>query len=153
MVRKAAMTAFRVLPGWLRRGLVRVGAPSFTVGAVLVLRRADGCVLLVDQRHTGAWGLPGGLLRRGEQPVDALVREVHEEVRVHVDPDQLPPARALVAPRERRVDLVFVLRTPDDPDARQGDPAEVRRVAWFAPAALPELTASARAVLDAALTW
>ena len=71
-----------MLPGWVRRALVRLATPSYTVGAVLVLRRPDGSVLLVDQRHTGGWALPGGLLKRGEQPVEGLVREVSEEVRI-----------------------------------------------------------------------
>lgn len=147
------MTAFGVLPGWLRRVLVRLGSPSYTLGAVLLLRRADGAVLLVDQRHTGGWALPGGLLKRGEDPADAVVREVREEVGVRLDRDELPAPRALVAPHEQRVDLVFVVDTADDRDARQGDPAEVRRIGWFTPDELPDVTDPARAVLDAAAAW
>jgi 8-oxo-dGTP pyrophosphatase MutT (NUDIX family) len=147
------MRAFGALPAWLRRVLVRLGAPSYTVGAVLVLRRPDRSVLLVDQRHTGGWALPGGLLKRGEEPVDALVREVREEVGVRLDPDELPPPRALIAPKEQRVDLVFVLDTEDGRDAHLADPAEVRRIGWFLPDALPDVTDPARFVLDAALRW
>jgi 8-oxo-dGTP pyrophosphatase MutT (NUDIX family) len=145
------MRLFRVLPGWVRRALVRLATPSYTVGAVLVLRRPDGSVLLVDQRHTGGWALPGGLLKRGEQPVEGLVREVSEEVRILLDPHELPPARALVDPQAHRVDLVFVLDTQDDRDAHQGDPAEVRRIGWFSD--LPDVTEPTRAVLEAARHW
>ena len=48
------------------------------VGAYVVCVR-DGALLLV--RFTGAdrWALPGGGLDHGEDPRDAVVREVHEE--------------------------------------------------------------------------
>jgi 8-oxo-dGTP diphosphatase len=139
-VQKTAMRAFGLLPSWVRRLLVRAGTPSYTVGAVLVLRRPDGRVLMVDQRHTGAWALPGGLLRKGEDPVDGVVREAGEEVGVAVRPAELPVPRAVVDPRARRVDLVFVLDTADDRDAHAEDEAEVRRVGWFSLDALPDVT-------------
>src|SRR5436309_849326 len=77
-VKKAAYTMFRWLPRPVRRMIVHIGAPSFTVGAVAVLRRPDSRVVFVDQRHTDGWALPGGLLRRGEAAAEALVREVCE---------------------------------------------------------------------------
>lgn len=134
------MRAFGLLPSWLRRLAVRVGTPSYTVGAVLVLRRPDGRVLMVDQRHAGAWALPGGLLRRGEDPVDGLVREAAEEVGVALRPAELPVPQAVVDPRARRVDLVFLLDAEDDRDAHAEDEAEVRRVGWFSREDLPEVT-------------
>jgi 8-oxo-dGTP pyrophosphatase MutT (NUDIX family) len=151
VVRKALMTMFRALPTPLRRVLVRLGTPSYTVGAVLVLRRQDGRVLMVEQRHTGGWALPGGLLRRSEEPVEGLVREVSEEIGVHLDSAQLPSPTAVVDASARRVDLVFVLDTQDDRDAHPGDPAEVRRIGWFSD--LPDVTEPTRAVLEAARHW
>lgn len=145
------MAAFGRLPPVVRRTLVRAGTPSFTVGAVVVLRRADGRLLLVDQRHSGGWALPGGLLRRGEDPVSGLVREVCEEVGVELDPASLPHPIAVVAPRYRRVDLVFLVEQPDDGGAHAGDEAEVRRIGWFLADALPDVTEPTRDVLDAVL--
>ena len=146
------MAAFGRLPPVVRRLLVRVGAPSYTVGAVVVLRRPDGRLLLVDQRHSGGWALPGGLLRRGEAPVHALVREVCEEVGVELDPRALPHPVAVVAPREQRVDLVFVVDSSDDAGAHRGDPAEVKRIGWFPPTELPTMTESTRDVLRSVLS-
>ena len=145
------MTAFGRLPPVVRRLLVRLGAPSYTVGAVIVLRRPDGKVLMVDQRHSGGWALPGGLLRRREDPVAGLVREVCEEVGVELDPAALPHPVAVVAPREQRVDLVFLVDSEDDAHAHPGDPAEVRRIGWFALDALPDMTDSTREVLESVL--
>ncbi|HUR50829.1 MAG TPA: NUDIX hydrolase [Mycobacteriales bacterium] len=139
MVRKAAMQAFGLLPAPLRRLAVRLGTPSYTVGAVLVLRRPDGRFLMVDQRHSGGWALPGGLLRRGERPADGVVREVAEEVGIHLDADDLPVPTPVVAPRARRVDLVYVLDA-DEQQARREDPAEVRRIGWFTLDELPDIS-------------
>jgi len=143
------MRVFGAMPSWLRLLAVRVGTPSFTAGAVLVLRRPDGRVLLVLQRHTGAWALPGGLLRRREDAVDGLVREVAEEVGVRLDPEELPVPRAVVDARARRIDLVFPLDAPDDRDAHVAAEDEVRRIGWFRLDDLPELTEPTPAILAA----
>lgn len=140
------MRAFRSLPTPLRRMLVRLGTPSFTVGAVLVLRRQDGRVLMVDQRHTGGWALPGGHLRRGEDPLDGVLREVHEEVGLHFERAQLPPPIALVNAHARRVDLVFVLDA-DGQQPRRADEDEVLRLGWFALDDLPAITEPTRDIL------
>jgi len=148
-VRKAGMRAFGLMPGWLRRLAVRVGTPSYTAGAVLVLRRPDGRVLLVLQRHTGAWALPGGLLRRREDAVEGLVREVAEEVGVQLDPAELPVPLAVVDAQARRIDLVFPLSAPDDRDAHVAAEDEVRRVGWFRLDELPEVTEPTPAIVAA----
>jgi 8-oxo-dGTP pyrophosphatase MutT (NUDIX family) len=145
-VRKLAMNAFRLLPVPLRRAVVRLGTPSYTVGAVLVLRRADGRVLLVEQRHSGGWALPGGLLKRSEDPFDGVVREVGEEIGVQLDRSQLPTPTALVDARARRVDLVFELDA-DGRRPRREDEVEVLRLGWFALDELPPMTESTADIL------
>lgn len=51
-------------------------SPGDAAFAVIVSRATR--VLLV-QKADGKWGLPGGGIRRGETPLDAVIREVHEE--------------------------------------------------------------------------
>jgi 8-oxo-dGTP pyrophosphatase MutT (NUDIX family) len=140
-VKRLAMSVFRWLPRPLRRLLVRLVTPSYTVGAVLALRRTDGALLLVEQRHSPGWALPGGLLNRGESPSEGLVREVAEEVGITIDPAKLPRPFAVVAPRVRRVDVVYVMTAFGAVAARRGpDTDEVTRVGWFALDALPEIS-------------
>jgi 8-oxo-dGTP diphosphatase len=133
------MEVFRRLPGPIRRLAVHLGAPSYTVGAVALLRRSDGRVLLVDQRHSPGWALPGGLLRRGETPAAAVVREVAEEVGVQLDVAHLPQPVAATNARARRVDLIYVIEGMDS-KAATIDEAEVRRVGWFALDSLPDVS-------------
>jgi 8-oxo-dGTP diphosphatase len=148
-VKKAAFEAFRRLPGPLRRAAVHAVAPSYTVGAVAVLRRPDGRIVFVDQRHSGGWALPGGLLRRGEPAAEALVREVCEEIGLDLQATPLPVPLAAVSARVRRVDVVFVIDVPDTAVARAADAAEVRGVEWFALDALPDVTEPTLEILRA----
>lgn len=58
------------------------------VAAYGVARRSDGAILLVRASATsgsaGSWWLPGGGIRFGEHPRDAVVREVAEETGLSV---------------------------------------------------------------------
>jgi ADP-ribose pyrophosphatase YjhB (NUDIX family) len=136
-VRRLALLLFRWLPKPLRRAAVHAGTPSYTVGAVALIRRPDGTALFVDQRHSEGWALPGGLLRRGECPDDAVIREVAEEVGMHLVPASLPVPVASVNARVRRVDLVYVLDAPAGEQPRREDAAEVRRLGWYPLSAPP----------------
>jgi ADP-ribose pyrophosphatase YjhB (NUDIX family) len=143
------MAVFRRMPGPLRRTLVRSATPSYTVGAVAVLRRADGRIALVEQRHSLGWALPGGLLSRGETPAAALVRELGEELGVHLDPGALPVPYAAITPSVRRVDVVFFVDSPPGARLLAEDEAEVKRCGWFGLDELPELTEPTADILRA----
>src|SRR5436190_17594489 len=101
----AALRVFGRLPRRVRRMIVRRVAPSFTVGALCRVERADGHVLLIRQSYRTRWGLPGGLLEKGEEASTAAVRELKEEVGLDVVLVG-PPAVVVDAP-PRRVDIVF----------------------------------------------
>src|SRR5262249_51652972 len=58
---------------------VHLLSPSYTVGAMCVIERADGAVLFVRHSYRPRWGVPGGLSRPGEDVADAARREVAEE--------------------------------------------------------------------------
>ena len=68
------LRVYRRLPTVARRVVVRRLAPQFTVGALCMIERADGKVLLIRQSYRNHWGLPGGLLKKHESPEDAAVR-------------------------------------------------------------------------------
>jgi len=151
----AALSTFRRLPVSIRRSVVRLFTPHYTVGSLVLLRRGDGAILLVQQRHNSGWALPGGLAQRREAPVTTAIREVREEVGVELRPaDIVPPApAALVDPVARRVDLLFssdALHSlePAVPAPRGASP-EVRRSGWFSPQELPRVTSATLTALRA----
>jgi ADP-ribose pyrophosphatase YjhB (NUDIX family) len=140
-MKRLAMQVFKRLPRLLRRLIIRLVTPSYSVGAVLVMVREDGRILLVEQRHSPGWALPGGLLNRGESAADGVVREVAEEVGLAVDPATLPVPNAVIAPVPRRVDIVYVVRAGAGADsARIADRLEVTGVDWFALDRLPDVS-------------
>ena len=118
---------------------MRTIAPAFTVGAICVIERADGMVLLVRLSYRNSWGLPGGLLKRGESPQDAARREVAEESTLDVE--LVGDPAVVVDAAAQRVDIVFRGRPAPgvDPDSAQPASPEIVEVRWFPADDLPDL--------------
>jgi ADP-ribose pyrophosphatase YjhB (NUDIX family) len=124
----AVLTVFRWLPPPVRRGLVRAGTPSFTVGAVCAIDH-DGTLLVLQQPHRAGWTLPGGLLERGESASEAVVRELYEETHLRIEVGV--PLTVKVNARVRRVDVIFRITVDQRPRARPG--GEATDVRWMRP--------------------
>lgn len=148
-IHELALRTFGQLPPSGKRFLVRRVAPSFTVGVMCFVRRDGGDVLLVRHSYRDAWGLPGGLLARGETWEDAVHREVREETGLEIT--VLEPPTVVVDPEPRRVDIVLHCRLTDADDAgeRIVRSAEVHDARWFSLDDLPELQEHVAAGLDA----
>ncbi len=67
-------------------------------GVAIVVVKSDtgdeACILLTKRpeslrRHAGQWALPGGRLDDGETPEQAALRELHEELRLELQPDAI----------------------------------------------------------------
>lgn len=142
-----ALAVFRRLPVFARRRVVRVLAPSFTVGAICLIERADGSLLLVRQSYRSGWGVPGGLLQRGERPEEAARREVREEVGLEVQ--LLGEAAVVVDPTPQRIDLVYRARPVDPTQEPAPVSPEITEVRWWSPQELPELQAETSTALVA----
>ncbi len=134
-----ALRVFRALPVPLRRQVVRTIAPGFTVGSMCFIERNDGALLLVQLSYRNRWGVPGGLLKRGEDPAAAARREVLEEVGVEVE--LLGEPAVVVEAEPRRVDLIFRARVAPGHDPADASPRspEIVAVRWFPLDDLPEL--------------
>lgn len=118
---------------------MRTIAPAYTVGSICVIERGDGAVLLVRLSYRKSWGLPGGLLKRGETPEEAALREVREESTLDVE--LLGDPAVVVDAEAQRVDIVFRARPAPgvDPDGATASSPEILEVGWFSPEALPDL--------------
>lgn len=106
-------------------------------------------VLLV--RHTygpGTWELPGGGLRRGEEPVAAARREMSEELGLAIE-DWTRQGETVVAFDHHRDRVQFFTAELPEPqlEVNQAELAEVR---WFSRRQLPpNLGRYARAIIAA----
>lgn len=136
---RLALRAFGALPRRVRRLLVRLGSPKYTVGAICVVQRDDGAVLLVRHSYYRSWGTPGGLAKRHERPEVAAVRETLEEVNLRIELVGEPVV--VVEPVPHRVDIVHLARPAPGASidgARPSSP-EIEQVEWFALDSLPTL--------------
>jgi 8-oxo-dGTP diphosphatase len=146
--RRWALDTYGRLPRRVRLALLRLLAPSHTVGALCFVEH-QGRVLLLRQRHRRGWTLPGGLIDRGEDAEQAVVRELREETGLRVQVGV--PLGVVVEPRSRRVDVLF--HVPVDREPEVAPSSEAIEAAWLTQAEagrLDEPTAQAFALFHRA---
>ncbi len=138
MLKRLVATVWLGAPGFVRRAGVWLAEPRFTVTAGVVVLDERGRVLLL--RHTlrkgSGWGIPGGFIARGEQPDDAVRREVREETGLALAGVELAFVRTLASVQQ--VEVIF--RAEMKASALEGlrKNFEIDRAQWFALDALPE---------------
>jgi 8-oxo-dGTP diphosphatase len=131
---KMALSLYRLLPRFLRIFIIRRVAPGHTVGALALIEH-EGRLLMLDQRHRRGWTFPGGLLNRGEDSGAAVVREVEEETGLRVEVGL--PFAIVVAPRSRRVDILYWVQADHAPPVRAS--GEALTAGWVSPAEMGEI--------------
>lgn len=57
--------------------------------AGVAMIRGDGQVLVVKANYKAYWSFPGGIINKGESPLEAAIREVQEEVGVILDANDI----------------------------------------------------------------
>ena len=112
-------------------------------------------VLLVNSKERGMWMPIGGMVEPGEEPADAIVREVFEETGVKVVPQRLvgvydgPTVTYKNNDQVRYISIVFRCRPiGGNPHVHDDENTDVR---YFPLAALPELRADHRRNIDHAM--
>ena len=126
---------WRLLPARLRLWAMRATNARFTVTAGAIVFNESGQVLLLKHRFRAGsgWGLPGGFLEAGEQPLDALRRELREEIGMEIKDIEVFAARSFRKPRQ--VEVLFRCRANGSAQPRN---MEIELAEWFQVNALPE---------------
>lgn len=138
----AALVGFRMMPGPVKRALVRAGTPNYTVGAAALIEH-EGEVLMLWQPHRHGWTLPGGLLSRGERPDEAVRREVAEETGLDIEPGD--PLAVGVHPETQQIDVIYRVRTSVRPQVDLA--TEARKAQWWRVDELTETDLDTRRIL------
>ncbi|BEL09117.1 hypothetical protein Q0Z83_073080 [Actinoplanes sichuanensis] len=142
-IRGLAYQVFYGLPLPMRRHIARLVSPKYLVGAVAIIRDSEAeRILLLRQPPGRGWGLPAGILKRGELPAVGAARELFEESGVRVKPGDLTPGNpnAIVHPNGGVVDTVWFGAVPASSTKLAVDGGEVLEARWFPVDALPDLT-------------
>nr|WP_198667169.1 NUDIX domain-containing protein [Glycomyces dulcitolivorans] len=151
LLRRFVGSVFYRLPHPMRRRIVRIATPTYTLGSVVLVMDAKRTQLLMLQQPPGKrWSLPAGLLNRREQPIEGARRELAEETGIEADLAELVPADpcAVVHTNGRWVDNVF--RLDRDPQTTEiiVDGHEVWDAGWHPVDALPEMTRATAKLLS-----
>lgn len=98
---------FKILPKNIQLFIMRLFQSQFLVGVTGVILNDKNEVLLFKHTYRKqAWSLPGGYLKAGEHPAEALEREIKEESALVVSADEMLKTRT---DRDgSRLDMCFV---------------------------------------------
>jgi ADP-ribose pyrophosphatase YjhB (NUDIX family) len=85
-MKKLLLKIWRPLPFWVQRLAAAIIRPRYQVAVGAMIFNDRGQLLLCEHtyRRLYAWGLPGGDLKFGEDPVDGVKRELFEETGLNV---------------------------------------------------------------------
>jgi mutator protein MutT len=114
---------------------MRLTHARFTVTAGAIIFNQAGEVLLLKHRFRAGsgWGLPGGFLEAGEQPIDALRRELREELGLEIHDVEIFMVRSFRKPKQ--VEILFRARADGSVKPLT---MEVEHAEWFSLDALPQ---------------
>lgn len=134
VLQKLIAKTWRALPPRVRRWSMRATQTRFTVTAGALIFNDSGQILLLKHRFRAGsgWGIPGGFLETGEQPEEALRRELREEIGLEVTRVEIFTARSFKKPRQ--VEILFRCRANADVKPQT---MEVEHAEWFSLQKLP----------------
>ena len=129
MLKKVLGAMWRHAPKSLRRWGVRLIEPRFTVTAGAVITDERGRVLLLNHvfRTGSGWGIPGGFMEKGEQPEEAIRRELREEIGLELERAEIAFVRTLKKPSQ--VEIIFRCRARGKTESQS---IEIKSAEWFA---------------------
>lgn len=122
--------------------------PFIQTGAAIIIRNANGEILLQERTDRNKWGLPGGCQDLGEDLRNTAVREAYEETGIELDPSKIVLIDTLSGESRKNsypngdivynnTSLYLADVSIDDESTLKGD-SETKRLRFFYPDEVPE---------------
>lgn len=130
---------WRKMPRALRSKLIRVSQKKFTASVAAIITDEKKQVLLLEHvlRPASGWGIPGGFMEFGEQPEEAIRRELKEETGLKLENVRLYRARVL----NRHIEFIFRAEARGEAKILS---REILKAEWFEPQDMPEMMSRAQ---------
>ena len=124
---------WRNLPPSARMKLIRISQKKFTASCAAIITNEKREVLLLEHvlRPASGWGIPGGFMEYGEQPEQAICRELREETGLELENVRLYRARVV----KRHIEFIFRAEARGEPQILS---REILKAGWFETAEMPE---------------
>jgi ADP-ribose pyrophosphatase YjhB (NUDIX family) len=148
MLKKSMGLIWGKTPYFLRTRIIRATQPKFTVSVAAIITNAKTEVLLLDHviRPFFSWGIPGGFIAAGEQPENAVRREVFEETGLKIVNAEMIRIRTI----NRHIEILFRARSEGEATIKS---REIKGLGWFAVGAMPEqMSAAQKSLIEEVLS-
>jgi ADP-ribose pyrophosphatase YjhB (NUDIX family) len=133
MIKKIVGSIWRKLSPLARLRIVRVTQTKFTASVAVIIDNENGEVLLLDHvlRPDSGWGIPGGFLGFGEQPAEAVRRELIEETGLELEALEMVRVRVV----NRHIEILFRAKSNGVASVKS---REINAAHWFKVDEMPE---------------
>ncbi|HEX8638961.1 MAG TPA: NUDIX hydrolase [Pyrinomonadaceae bacterium] len=133
MLKKCVGLIWGKTPYFLRVRIIRATQPKFTVSVAVIIVNEKSEVLLLDHvlRPYFNWGIPGGFIKAGEQPENAVRREILEETGLELAAAEMIRVRTI----NRHVEILFRARAIGEAAVKS---REINALGWFRIGEMPE---------------
>ena len=147
-MKRLLLKIWRILPFWAQRIAAAIIRPHYQVAVGAMIFNDQGQLLLCEHtyRRLHPWGLPGGDLKFGEDPVDGVRREILEETGLSVQ-----DARLLLAESSREIHQVTLTYLCTGTRGSFAPNEEVASIRYFDTNNLPDFFQEHRATIDKCL--
>jgi 8-oxo-dGTP diphosphatase len=138
---------WRRIPSRFRLNMIRATQKKFTASVAVIVTNPAGKVLLLDHilRPGSGWGIPGGFLDRGEQPENAIRRELQEETGIGLKHLKMLRVRTI----NQHIEILFRAESNDKAEVKS---REIKSLDWFAVDEMPaEMSAVQKSIVEKVL--
>ena len=137
MLKEIVGKIWRKTPSFVRTTLVRSTQKKFTVSVGAIVVNDNNEVLLLDHvlRPASGWGIPGGFIDANEQPIDAVRRELVEEINLEIENVEIFRIRTI----GQHIEILFSAHATALGKVRS---FEIKELRWFDYKDLPKQISS-----------